>query len=485
VARRVRFTTAAGFLFLFVASVASAEPATPSTDLAEAVRRLGSPSFPEREAAQKTLLEAGEAAIPFVEKALQDIDPEIRDRVQEILKRLRWYGVPMKDPEVQARLEETLWQQINSSTSPQLKTIPGTARYLSDTLGLPFIVSEKPKAAGDLGQERGFGFGGQISPKTLLDFLLTQEGLYAKVLCGGVFISPKPEPTRAELLSILLQRLEAPEEVDRLNAARMLRTLTGETRGYDPYAGPEGNRGSLKSWQEWWASARAGIEAASLEEEQKKFRSDLDEGIAFLKTLPSPPNQNLGNLPGALQNGLWGWNERIRKLTDMARTFCPELARPRLLALLEDKNPAARSYAISLAATLGLKEQEKPLLALLRSQDTVTVQLSALALAELDQNAAVEPLLGILKDGPDDARPGVAYALGRMGRRESLVFFQARLDSQAAGQMEQALSCLNSLVVTRASTHEVTAWKAWWEKNGAGLSWDPQGRRFRVPVPAK
>ena len=459
---------------LLPALLASADPQS----VAEDVRRLGSASYQEREAAQKALLAAGEPAVAEVEKALQDPDPEIRDRATTILKRLCWYRQVVTEQGAADLLQAPLEGGIDSNADPALRTLAGLARHLTMATGVPFVVQEGADADS---QEISFSMKRGAWRQVLAPHL-SRSHLHLKAVPGGVFVSPKPDPTLADMVPTLLKRLESSEEADRLGAALLLLGLTGERRGYDPYAAPGGNAGALKAWQDWWAAGRERIEADSRVAELRGFQAALEEGIASLKA--NPPSLNLEYLPGALASALGEGNERNRKLGDMARSLCPDLARPRLLALLvedgkEEGRTGGRLYAIALAASLGLKEAVKPLLDLLKSRDPATVRLAGLALAEMGAEEAVAPLEGLLKDGPDEGKLTAAYALSRLGRKEGLAFLAGRLDSPSPVQAKQALFCLNVLV-EGVTIYQAEGWKAWWEKGGEGVSWDAQARKFKA-----
>lgn len=74
------------FLFCFVFTFVSHADETPTAEkLAQWIADLGDNSYRKREAANKALFEAGEAAVPALKAALQDPDYERRTRAQFIL----------------------------------------------------------------------------------------------------------------------------------------------------------------------------------------------------------------------------------------------------------------------------------------------------------------------------------------------------------------------------------------------------------------
>src|SRR5438270_10869863 len=58
------------------------------------VRDLGSDDFKKREAATQALSEAGPDAVPALEKAAKDKDPEVRWRAEKALQAIRSRGRP-------------------------------------------------------------------------------------------------------------------------------------------------------------------------------------------------------------------------------------------------------------------------------------------------------------------------------------------------------------------------------------------------------
>lgn len=68
--------------------------------IAELVANLGHPVFDVREKAQRELWKRGDAAIPVLEKALQNDDPEVARRARELLDKFSWGLRPDTPPEV-------------------------------------------------------------------------------------------------------------------------------------------------------------------------------------------------------------------------------------------------------------------------------------------------------------------------------------------------------------------------------------------------
>jgi tetratricopeptide (TPR) repeat protein len=91
------------------ASVADApsapKVAAPKPEIAEAVRRLGSGKFADREKAQQTLWLAGADAEPALRAALQDADPEVVRRARTVLDKFDWGIYPNTPPAMLALIE--------------------------------------------------------------------------------------------------------------------------------------------------------------------------------------------------------------------------------------------------------------------------------------------------------------------------------------------------------------------------------------------
>lgn len=84
---------AAAVVTLF-ASSALALPPLSSFDVVRLIEKLGSPSFPEREAAQKKLVGVGERALPPLRVAKFNKDPEVRRRAAKTIEAIEhqvWY----------------------------------------------------------------------------------------------------------------------------------------------------------------------------------------------------------------------------------------------------------------------------------------------------------------------------------------------------------------------------------------------------------
>ncbi len=102
--------TLAATVFAVFAAVASAQDAPPTEkEIRELIYQLGDEEYHKREAAQQRLLEIGEPAEQFLREALSNDDPEIRERAQVILDKIKWYVDSalraVLDKETVARLE--------------------------------------------------------------------------------------------------------------------------------------------------------------------------------------------------------------------------------------------------------------------------------------------------------------------------------------------------------------------------------------------
>ena len=75
-------------------------PQTPAPTIEELVANLGNSEYPIREQAQRQLWKRGDAAIPALEKALQDENPEVVRRARELLDKFSWGVRPDTPPAV-------------------------------------------------------------------------------------------------------------------------------------------------------------------------------------------------------------------------------------------------------------------------------------------------------------------------------------------------------------------------------------------------
>jgi hypothetical protein len=74
-------------LALLLGQASGGEPPLPkATDIERLVKRLGSDSFEEREAASKALERVGEPALPALRQAIGSEDAEVRRRARDVLK---------------------------------------------------------------------------------------------------------------------------------------------------------------------------------------------------------------------------------------------------------------------------------------------------------------------------------------------------------------------------------------------------------------
>ena len=73
-------------LSLFVCGVSFGQPAAPSID--DLIRRLGSSSFQERQAAAKALDAQGPLALPALQKAVAESDIEVRRRAIALYRQI-------------------------------------------------------------------------------------------------------------------------------------------------------------------------------------------------------------------------------------------------------------------------------------------------------------------------------------------------------------------------------------------------------------
>lgn len=79
-------------LALLLAPIARADAPDPAK-VADLIRQLGADAYDARAAAEKALIDIGRPALPAVQAAAEDPDPEVRQRIQVILAAItkpRW-----------------------------------------------------------------------------------------------------------------------------------------------------------------------------------------------------------------------------------------------------------------------------------------------------------------------------------------------------------------------------------------------------------
>ena len=72
-------------LFVLTAAMPAAPPTVPPASPDQLIEQLGSESYAEREAAMTALEKAGVAAIPVLEAAIRNPNPEISKRAVQVL----------------------------------------------------------------------------------------------------------------------------------------------------------------------------------------------------------------------------------------------------------------------------------------------------------------------------------------------------------------------------------------------------------------
>ncbi len=87
---------------------------------------LGDADFETRETASRKLTESGEKAIPFLEKAKKDPDPEVRHRANEILESFRFGILPNTPPALRAVMIELKRQITKEGKRKEIRKLVGT-----------------------------------------------------------------------------------------------------------------------------------------------------------------------------------------------------------------------------------------------------------------------------------------------------------------------------------------------------------------------
>jgi hypothetical protein len=97
-------------------------PEETADKIAAAVKRLNSDAFPQREAAQRELVELGAVAYPAVYRATQSLEPEVVQRARAVLKQMR-AKIPAN--ELRLKAEDTIrtvdFPVVGRIVSPALK----------------------------------------------------------------------------------------------------------------------------------------------------------------------------------------------------------------------------------------------------------------------------------------------------------------------------------------------------------------------------
>ncbi|MCI0339584.1 MAG: hypothetical protein L0216_00300, partial [Planctomycetales bacterium] len=122
--------TAALAALLAASGVAAQDPSAPPAgpDVPALVGKLGHPDFAEREAAEKGLREAGEAALPALREAARaSADPEVRHRATRLLRALG--DVP---PEDLAALRADVLRILREEEGPAAAAMPRLRARLAD-----------------------------------------------------------------------------------------------------------------------------------------------------------------------------------------------------------------------------------------------------------------------------------------------------------------------------------------------------------------
>ncbi|MBI4229984.1 MAG: hypothetical protein HY608_04030 [Planctomycetes bacterium] len=160
----------------------AATPSLPErTDLW--IEQLGDPDWRTREHAHQDLLHLGDAALPFLEMARDDADPERACRVEtiwRILDRQRRYRGMISDPVLQSKIDE--WRERN----------PGSA--ILATRAMQFQRGQFVPCTGDV--ELMMTLDGQPTSWTWPDhegylFAIVQPGQHALQNFGVCFVDPE------------------------------------------------------------------------------------------------------------------------------------------------------------------------------------------------------------------------------------------------------------------------------------------------------
>ncbi len=121
------------WLFLILALPALAATNDP---IDRAIQQLGAPKHADREQAQQFLWNAGDAAIPALERAVQSPDPEVNQRARSVLNDLKLGIRPDTPPEVRSLL-----RRFHDATEDEARQAVVAELSSLGEKAIPFIVS--------------------------------------------------------------------------------------------------------------------------------------------------------------------------------------------------------------------------------------------------------------------------------------------------------------------------------------------------------
>ncbi len=127
-------------------AAAQDEKPPPEKEIRALIEQLGADSYEERKAAHQKLLETGEAAEPYLREALNHPDLEVRIRVEDILRRMKWH-LPaavkkLLEPEIVDKLE-TFQEQEPQERRNLLNMLVNRAPVLSVSFCIRVLLYEK------------------------------------------------------------------------------------------------------------------------------------------------------------------------------------------------------------------------------------------------------------------------------------------------------------------------------------------------------
>ncbi|HVE41925.1 MAG TPA: HEAT repeat domain-containing protein [Planctomycetota bacterium] len=357
-------------------------------DPAQLIEGLRAPKVEDRIQAEQNLKKLGKKAVPALELARKDSDPEVSQRAERLLK-----IIPVLE-----RLTPNLMQEI-----------PGIEDRLA--LGMPHAWTEALVMAADRDEK-----GRRKRPKLQradLDALVPQAFQAMKeedltTLCGIV----EEEELRSAipgLLNLIRQgkgfRL-VQDALEILDAQEAVPDLVALLRSKE-----EGVR-----WNALWglilldAAATAPELRPLLKDEIEAIRRDAAFGLGRFGDKAS-----LADLRAALQDE----DVHLRRVAASALgSLQSKEAVPDLLKLLKAEDPMVRGAAASALADLRALETRPEILKLTRDQDKDVRVDAVTALADLGVTDSVDDLRALLND--EQVRPAAARALLRLGSRDGV-----------------------------------------------------------------
>jgi HEAT repeat protein len=416
------------------------------------VERLRSDSIEEREEAEKALKELGPKAIPALERAAGDVDPEVAQRVRTLLSaiRIRETLTPAfrkAIPGLENRLARSdgSWTEVLNEIRPRLAVPPydglGTADWMPLITGAARVARRQEEILEVLNFAQGAGV--RTPPEEVAGFLKHGD---PKVLVQALTLLARS--SRVSDASAILPLLKHPEPQVRERAVNALGGIRASGTGGGVLAclkdaapvvrraaalaaGAMNLPGSADAVAELRSDAESNVRAAvPLALGQLGGR---EAGAWIASMLKDADGEVRANAIKAL--GMLGVEEEMARAVwllhdsqESVRAAAAEVmgdwgireALPDLVHLLEDSNDPVSESAWNAVVALGAAESGPRLRPLLKSESVRTRRSAARALGGLGVRGALPDLREFLKSAPEIGAGDAAAALALLGDQESL-----------------------------------------------------------------